>query len=280
MVFFENFRLSARLPWLVAAVVACLAVTEAQADNDVVRLAASMSTANSGLMAILMPKFAEDTKFRLELTAVATGKALRLGRDGMVDVVLVHAPAAEEQFIASGHGIKRLAVMQNDFIVVGPKTDPARIKASRDVVDTFRRIGESKTGFVSRADDSGNHRMELAFWRDAGIHPYGHWYHEVGKGMADALEIANREKSYLFIDRGTWLKRRSSVDLVPLFEGDERLLNVYTAIAVNPAKHPHVNHDGAQAFIDWITSRKTAELIASYRIDGEQLYVPRAAAAN
>jgi tungstate transport system substrate-binding protein len=276
----EILFIRTRILWLVGAFLVGLTVTEARADYDVVRLAASTSTANSGLMALLIPKFAEDTKRRIELTAVATGKALRLGRDGKVDVLLVHAPAAERQFVASGHGIKRVRVMHNDLIIVGPRADRAGIEKARDVIEAFRRIGDSKESFVSRADDSGTHRKEMTLWKGAGIQPYGLWYREVGKGMADALAIANRESSYLLIDRGTWLKHRSTVDLELLFEGDERLLNIYTAIAVNPAKHSQININGAQAFIDWIISPEITKMIASYRIDGEQLYIPHVRAAD
>lgn len=247
---------------------------EARADAKSVRLATTTSTVNSGLMDVLAPKFEKHTGLRLEIIAVGSGKALRLGREGKIDAVLVHAPLAEEKFVAAGYGVDRRHVMDNDFVIVGPNDDPAGIRGHDDAAEALRRIEKGKSPFVSRGDDSGTHKKELNLWKAAGIEPYGLWYHEVGKGMAGTLEVANRESSYVLIDRGTWLKLRDSVKLVLLVEGDKELFNPYGVIAVNPAKHPNVNYKGARAFIDWITSPETARLIGAYRIGGEPLFVP------
>ena len=270
-----------RTMWFVAGVLLCLIVPifgifEASAITGSVRLAVTTSTINSGLMDILVPKFEEHTGLRIELTAVGTGKALRLGRDGKVDVVLVHAPAAEEKFVANGHGVDRRSVMKNDFTIAGPKEDPAGIRGLDDAAEAFRRIEKAKGPFTSRGDDSGTHKKEWALWKAAGVEPYGLWYREVGSNMAATLATANQEMSYILVDRGTWLKHRDSVELLMLVEGDERLINPYSVIAVNSARHPHVNQQGARAFIDWITSPAAASLIGGYKIGGEPLFTPTA----
>ena len=251
-----------------------LGVVDARADAGPVRLATTTSVVNSGLMNVLGPNFKKSTGISLELTTVGTGRALRLGREGKIDAVLVHAPAAEEKFVSSGYGVDHRKIMHNDFVLVGPRDDPAGIMGLDDAVGALRRIEGGKSPFVSRGDDSGTHKAELKLWGAAGVEPYGLWYREVGKGMAGTLVLANKGSSYVLVDRGTWLRHRASVDLVLLVEGDEKLFNPYSIIAVNPAKHPNVNHKGALALIDWITSQEAARLISEYRIGGERLFIP------
>ena len=251
-------------------------VFEASAISESVRLATTTSTVNSGLMDVLASNFEEHTGLRIELIAVGSGKALRLGRDGRVDAVFVHAPLAEERFVAAGYGVDRRYVMHNDFIIAGSKDDPAGIGGLDDAVEAFRRIEKGKGTFTSRGDDSGTHKKELTLWHEAGVEPYGLWYREVGRDMAGTLAAANLESSYVLVDRGTWLKRRDSVELVLLVEGDNRLFNPYGIIAVNPTKHAGVNYKGARALIEWITTPTAARLISAYKIGGEPLFTPTA----
>ena len=239
------------------------------------RLATTTSTENSGLLAELLPRFTRDTGIPVHVIAVGTGKALRLGRDGDVDVVLVHAPAAEKAFVEAGHGEKRYPVMHNDFVIVGPEADPAGLDEARNAADALSRIARRQALFVSRGDNSGTHKKELALWAEAGIEPGGAWYREVGQGMGKVLQMADQLQAYTLTDRGTWLAYTGRLDLQILLEGDPALYNPYGIIAVSAKRYPDINHDGAQALIEWITDpEKGQKLIGEFRLKGQPLFIP------
>ncbi len=244
------------------------------AHADTLRLATTTSTENSGLLAAILPDFEQKTGIEVHVIAVGTGKALRMGRDGDVDVVLVHARPAEEKFVAEGYGVERHPVMHNDFVIVGPADDPAGIAGSGDASSALKRIAAGQARFVSRGDDSGTHKKELSLWRAAGIVPQGRWYLQAGQGMGKVLQMASEMQAYTMTDRGTWLAMRDKLDLKLLVEGDERLFNPYGIIAVNPARHPGVKYREANELIKWFTSEETKRKIAAFRIGGEQLFVP------
>ncbi len=251
-----------------------------QIENPSFILATTTSTQDSGLLDDLLPVFTEDTGIEAKVVAVGTGKALQMGVDGEADVLLVHAKAAEEAFVANGDGLKRFDVMYNDFVVIGPKSDPAGVseKAPNNVIDAFTAIRETQTAFVSRGDDSGTHKKELSIWDSIGTIPSGDWYVSAGKGMGDVIQMANEMLGYTLTDRATYLSMAQGIEIIPLVEGDERLFNQYGVIAVNPEKNEMINAEGAQAFIDWILSEKAQELIGEYGISeyGEPLFVPNA----
>ena len=254
--------------------------------NDIdarIRLATTTSTDNSGLLDYLLPQFERDSGYAVEVISVGTGKALRLGQSGDVDVLLVHAPQSEQQFVARGFGVDRREVMANDFIIAGPVDDPANLRNAHDARDAFSRMHRAQVAFVSRGDDSGTHKKELTLWRLAGVDidsdSANDWRREVGQGMGRSLQIADELRAYLLIDRATWLSLRKKTSLVLLFEGDAALRNPYGAIAVNPARH-RVNYAGARALIDWLTSNRGRALIQSHRIDGAQLFTPSGASNN
>lgn len=250
------------------------------AAGSPLRLATTTSTANSGLMDYLLPRFTEATSIEVHLIAVGTGKALRLGREGDVDIVLVHARKAEEQFVADGHGVDRKDVMYNDFIIVGPASDPAGAAQSKSVAEVLQRIHARRHPFVSRGDDSGTHKRELLLWQSAERQPGGDWYREVGQGMGKTLQIANELDGYTMTDRGTWLAYQARFDIKMLYAGDPPLFNPYGIIAVNPRRHGDVNYAGASKLIDWITSPEAQKLIAEFRVKGQQLFIPNAADAS
>jgi tungstate transport system substrate-binding protein len=250
------------------------------ADELLLRLATTTSTANSGLMDFLLPRFTAQTGIEVHLIAVGTGKALRLGREGDVDIVLVHARAAEDVFVEGGYGVDRADVMYNDFIIVGPKSDPAGAAGSVTVAQVLQRIYASKQPFVSRGDDSGTHKRELILWQNSGKAPAGSWYREVGQGMGKTLQIANEMDGYTMTDRGTWLAYQSKLDIKLLFEDDPPLFNPYGIIAVSPVRHPDVNYAGARELIEWITSPAVQKMIGEYKIRGRQLFVPSAGNAS
>ncbi|MDH3631625.1 MAG: substrate-binding domain-containing protein [Gammaproteobacteria bacterium] len=260
--------------------VSLLVMGQASADASLLRLATTTSTANSGLMDLLLPKFTEKTSIEVHLIAVGTGKALRLGREGDVDIVLVHARAAEEAFVEAGYGIDRADVMYNDFIIVGPETDPAGTAKSNTVAEVLQRIHASEKPFISRGDDSGTHKRELILWQSASKSPHGSWYREVGQGMGKTLQIANEIDAYTMTDRGTWLAYESKLDIQLLFEGDPPLFNPYGIIAVNPERHPDVNYPGAIKLIKWMTSPAAQKMIGEFKIKGQQLFVPTAGNAS
>ena len=257
-----------------------LIASQATASESLLRLATTTSTANSGLMDFLIPRFTEKTDIEVHLIAVGTGKALRLGREGDVDIVLVHARDAEDAFVEAGYGVDRVDVMYNDFIIVGPKSDPARAADSDSVAQVLQRVYSNQQPFVSRGDDSGTHKRELILWQSAGKTPTGSWYREVGQGMGKTLQIANEVDGYTMTDRGTWLAYQSKLDIQLLFEDDPPLFNPYGIIAVNPARHPDVNYAGASKLIKWIISAEAQKMIGEFKIKGQQLFVPSATTAN
>ncbi len=242
--------------------------------NSIIRLAATTSAENSGLLAHLMPRFTEQYPYEIELTSVASGKALRLARTGKADVVMVHSPAAEQKFVQDGYGIHRQPVMHNNFILAGPDADAVKLSTAANVVEAIRMIADAQVNFISRGDDSGTNKKELLIWKKAGIDPYGaDWYIETGMGMADSLKIAEQEGAYILIDRATFMVRGSG-SLRILVEDSMNLSNRYSVIAANPGKNPDVNHDGALAFINWLGSEKGHEAIVSYTHEGRKLYQP------
>jgi len=236
------------------------------------RLATTTSTENSGLLAVLLPPFEKANNCRVDVIAVGTGKALKLGETGDVDVVLVHARSKEDRFVAAGYGVDRRDVMYNDFVIVGPESDPAGIAGLPDATEAMRRIAGAKAVFVSRGDDSGTHTREKRLWQAAGITPQGDWYLEAGRGMGEVLTMADERRGYTLSDRGTYLAYRDKIGLQILVEGDRRLFNPYGVIMVNPQRHPHVKVDLARKFIDFLTSAEGRKLITGYRRGGEQLF--------
>ncbi|WP_123401850.1 substrate-binding domain-containing protein [Inmirania thermothiophila] len=263
-----------RLLALLAAALLPALVAAAPPGGEVVRLATTTSTENSGLLRAILPAFQGLTGYRVDVVAVGTGKALRMGRDGDVDVVLVHAPPAEARFVEAGYGVNRRAVMYNDFVLVGPARDPARVRGLMDAAEALRRIAAAGAPFLSRGDDSGTHKKERALWRAAAVAPQGRWYRETGQGMGRTLQMASELGAYTLVDRGTWLSQRARLALEVLVEGDARLRNPYSVIAVNPARWRDVNYLGAMALIAWLTSPEGQARIGAYRIGGEVLFHP------
>ncbi len=240
------------------------------------RLATTTSTENSGLLEFLLPVFEKKTGTKVHVIGVGSGKALKLGENGDVDVILSHAPALEERFIAEGWGVDRKAVMYNDFVIVGPPADPAGIAAAVTTNEAFSKIAEAGVDFISRGDISGTHLKEKALWKAAGIEPAGKWYVSAGLGMGRVLLMASERRGYTLTDRGTFLSYGAKTDLSILFQGDPPLHNPYTIMAVNPARHEHANYGAAQALITWITAPEAQELIRTYQVDGQTLFFPSA----
>lgn len=250
------------------------------AQGETITVASTTSTDQSGLFQALLPKFTEATGIAVKVVALGTGQALDAARRGDADVVLVHDTAAEARFVAEGFGVKRFAVMYNDFVIVGPKGDPAGI-AKGSLLEGLRRIATAKAPFVSRGDRSGTHSAELRYWKEAGLDlgsVRGDWYKEVGQGMGPALNTASAADAYVLTDRGTWLAFKNRGDLGILVEGDKRLFNQYGAMLVNPARHPHVKAKAGQAFVDWLVAPEGQAAIAGFTVGGEQLFFPNAAA--
>jgi len=251
----------------------------ANAQQRYITVASTTSTEQSGLFRHLLPIFEGKTGIQVRVVALGTGQALDMGRRGDADVVFVHARALEEKFVAEGHGVRRHEVMYNDFVLVGPKSDPARVGGGKDIVQALQRIHQAKAPFVSRGDRSGTHFAELELWKAAAIdiaHDKGGWYREIGQGMGPALNTAAGMNAYVLSDRGTWLSFKNRADLVIAVQGDRRLFNQYGIILVNPAKHANVKQEMGQAFIDWVISREGQQAIAAYKIGGEQLFFPNA----
>ena len=266
--------------WCVAIGLAALPVMASAQDRSIV-MASTTSTEQSGLFAHLLPAFRKATGIEVRVVAVGTGQALDMGRRGDVDVLFVHDRTAEEKLVAEGFGLKRSDVMYNDFILIGPASDPAALKGS-DIVAAFDKLGKlagSKASFISRGDKSGTHAAELRYWRSAGIEAPAAkvaGYKECGCAMGPALNIASSTDAYVLTDRGTWLSFKNRGNLAVLVEGDKRLFNQYGVIVVNPARHPHVKVQLAQAFADWVLSAEGQASVAGYKIGGEQLFFPNA----
>jgi tungstate transport system substrate-binding protein len=261
-----------------AALMLAVPSVQAAAQDTSIVVASTTSTQDSGLFGYLLPIVRQKTGIEVKVLAQGTGQALDTARRGDADVVFVHARSAEEKFLAEGFGVKRYPVMYNDFVVIGPKDDPAGIKG-KDVVTALQAIRTKTAPFVSRGDRSGTHIAELALWKAAGIDiakDGGPWYKEIGQGMGAALNMASASNAYLLSDRGTWLAFRNRGDLAILVEGDKRLFNQYGVMLVNPARHPAVKQDAGQRFIDWLISPEGQGAIAGYRIDGQQLFYPNA----
>jgi len=248
-------------------------------EQAFITLGATTSTDNSGLLNYLIPKFKEKTGIDVRVIAVGTGRALLLGERGDADLLLVHHKASEKKFIENSFGIERRDVMYNDFVIVGPKQDPANIKNVKKAIVALKQIFDQATLFVSRGDDSGAHKKELELWSQAGldVHQYsGTWYLEVGAGMGATLNIANGMGAYTLTDRGTWLSFKNRDDLALLFEDDPLLLNQYGVILVNPERHPHIKYKQAKLFSDWLISNEGQQAIAEFSAEGQQLFFPNA----
>ncbi|MEX0841521.1 MAG: extracellular solute-binding protein [Xanthobacteraceae bacterium] len=247
-------------------------------DKSIV-VSSTTSTQDSGLFGRILPMFKAKTGIEVKVVAQGTGQALDTGRRGDADVVFVHAKSLEEKFVAEGNGVKRHPVMYNDFVLVGPKSDPAGIKGTKDITAALKAIKEKQAPFVSRGDKSGTHAAELNLWKAAGIDiakEKGPWYREIGQGMGAALNTSGGLGAYTLSDRATWIAFKNKGDLVIEVEGDKRLFNQYGVILVNPAKHPNVKKELGQQFIDWLISQEGQAAIASYKIDGQQLFFPNA----
>jgi tungstate transport system substrate-binding protein len=260
-----------------AAIIVVAAPALAQ-DKSIV-VASTTSTQDSGLFGHILPLFKAKTGIDAKVVAQGTGQALDTGRRGDADVVFVHAKAQEEKFVADGAGVKRNPVMYNDFVLIGPKSDPAGIKGMTDVAEALKAIKAKSAPFISRGDRSGTHIAELDLWKAAGIDigkDKGPWYKEIGQGMGAALNTASAANAYVLADRGTWLSFKNRGDLDILLAGDKRMFNQYGVILVNPAKHPHVKQELGQAFIDWLVSPEGQKAIADYKIEGQQLFFPNA----
>jgi len=261
---------------LAAAGLLSAAATHAQ--ERFITVASTTSTEQSGLFGHLLPIFEKTNGIKVRVVALGTGQALDLARRGDADVVFVHDKTAEEKFVAEGFGVKRQEVMYNDFVVIGPKADPAKA-AGKDILEGLRKIEAAKAPFVSRGDKSGTHAAELRYWKAAGVDldkAKGPWYRDTGSGMGPALNTAASMNAYILADRGTWLSFKNRADLGIVVEGDQKLFNQYGVILVNPAKHPHVKQADGQKFIDWVVSDAGQKAIADYKIGGEQLFFPNA----
>jgi tungstate transport system substrate-binding protein len=257
------------------------ASTPAFAQDKSIVVSSTTSTTDSGLFNHILPVFKQKTGIDVKVVSQGTGQALDTGRRGDSDVVFVHARSQEEKFVADGYGVKRYPVMYNDFILIGPKSDPAGVKGRKDIVAALKAIKEKGASFISRGDKSGTHSAELNLWKVAGIDiakDKGPWYKEIGQGMGAALNTASASNAYVLADRGTWLSFKNRGDLDIVVEGDAKLFNQYGVILVNPAKHPSVKKSEGQAFIDWLVSPEGQKAIADYKINGQQLFFPNATA--
>ena len=266
--------------WMLTAFimfVACRPWVCQGAGREVI-LATTTSTQDSGLLDVLAPLMEKKSGYQVKVIAVGTGQALKMGERGDADVLLVHAPEAEVEFMKAGHGSDRRLVMHNDFIIVGPKGDPAKVKGARSAAEGFHRIAAAKATFFSRGDESGTHKMELKLWRAAKVGPEGGWYQQSGQGMGATLKIASEKSAYTLTDRATYLALRKNLDLRILLERDAPLLNIYHVIVVSPKKHPGTNLRGAKAFADFMTAKGTQRLIGKFGADkfGQPLFFPDA----
>ncbi len=252
----------------------------AGAQERFITVSSTTSTEQSGLFKHLLPVFTAKTGIQVRVVAVGTGQALDIGRRGDADVVFVHAKPLEEKFLGEGNGVQRFDVMYNDFVLIGPRSDPAKVAGTKDIVAALKKVKETQAPFVSRGDKSGTHFAELELWKAAAVDVAGKdkgaWYRDTGQGMGPALNSASGMNAYILSDRGTWLSFKNRGDLAIAVEGDQRLFNQYGVMLVNPGKHPQVKKEMGQAFIDWLISAEGQKVIADYKINGEQLFFPNA----
>lgn len=261
------------------AVSASLLATAAGAADKFIVVSSTTSTEDSGLFGSILPKFAAKTGIEVRVVALGTGKAVAVAEKGDADVLFVHHRPSEDKFVADGFGVKRYDVMYNDFVLVGPKSDPAGVKGMKDAKAAFKKIADAKAAFCSRGDKSGTHMAEMAVWKAAAIDVApvsGTWYRDLGAGMGPTLNTASGMNAYALADRGTWISFKNKGELVVVVEGDPVLFNPYGVMVVNPAKHPHVKADLAQTFVDWLVSAEGQKAIGDYKIDGQQLFMPSA----
>ena len=268
--------------WLAAIFVASIQGTALAQDRSIT-VASTTSTEQSGLFGHLLPRFTAASGIEVKVVAVGTGQALDIGRRGDADVVFVHDKAAEEKFLGEGFGVRRFDVMYNDFVIAGPKADPAKIAGTKDVTAALRAIATANAPFISRGDRSGTHQAELRLWNEAGVDlgpAKGGWYREIGQGMGATLNTATAMGAYTISDRGTWISFKNKGDFIVAVEGDKRLFNQYGVMLVNPQKHSNVKQELGQQFIDWLISAEGQSAIADYKINGQQLFYPNARDPN
>ena len=260
---------------LVTSIYSISCFAEGQFEKtDRLKLATTTSTENTGLLDTLLPAFTEKTGIEVDTIAVGTGKAITLGENGDVDIIMVHARAREDSFVSDGYGVNRRDLMHNDFVVLGPPNDPADIKGTKSTAEALTRISNYEADFISRGDDSGTHTREKELWAEAGISPSGTWYKEAGQGMGAVITMTNDLEAYTLTDRGTFLSMKDKIDLIVLVEGDSKLFNPYGIIAVNPALHDHINYEAAMSLITFLTSKNGQTIIKDFRENGEQLFYP------
>jgi tungstate transport system substrate-binding protein len=243
-----------------------------EAESDRLLLATTTSTENSGLLSVLLPPFEKQSGIKVDVIAVGTGRALKMGENGDVDMVMVHAREAEDEFVSKGFGVYRKDLMYNDFVILGPPHDPALLKEAASSADAFEKIAGAQAVFISRGDNSGTHMKERRIWEEAEIEPDGKWYKEAGQGMGAVITMAEEMRAYTLSDRGTYLFRKADLSLVTLFEGDPALFNPYGVIAVNPERHPHTNFKAAKMLIDWLLTDEAQNIISSYTVGGRPLF--------
>ena len=271
-------RVSPRSIFLILTGLTLLVQASPLYADEALRLATTTSTENSGLLTYLLPKAQEKLGFKVHVIAVGSGKALKLGENGDVDLILSHAPELEEKFVAGGWGVDRRAVMYNDFILVGPDADPANVRQATNAADAFGRIALRQHPFISRGDESGTHQKEKFLWQSTGITPEGDWYISAGRGQGGTLLMANEKQAYTLSDRGTFLTFGQRTELSIVYQADPPLMNPYTMMVVNPARHPHVQYERAKALLDWFVSEEGQRLIGSFEVEGQVLFHPGAPA--
>jgi len=256
-----------------AIVLLALLASSAALAQDRLRMSTTTSTENYGLLKVLLPPFEKQCNCHVDVISVGTGKALKLGETGDVDVVLVHARKLEDKFVADGYGVNRRDVMYNDFVIIGPASDPAHVKGAKTSAEAFKRIADSKSTFISRGDESGTHQKEKEIWAAAGLTPQDKWYRSAGQGMGEVITMATEQRAYTLADRGTYNAfRHGKTDLSVVFEGEKGLFNPYGVIAINPKKFPHVKYDLAMKFVDFITGPEGQKIIANYKVEGDPIF--------
>ncbi|GAB2660380.1 substrate-binding domain-containing protein [Vibrio panuliri] len=272
-----SFTMKATVSYtLAAASIALFSYSAHAEDQSHVRLATTTSTYHSGLLDYLLPEFEKDTGYKVDVIAAGTGKSLKMGENGDVDLVMTHAPKAEANFVEKGYGVLPRKLMYNDFVLVGPQADPAKVADDKTVAEAFKDIASINATFVSRGDDSGTHKKELGIWAQTKMEPTFSGYRSVGQGMGPTLNMASEMQGYTLTDRGTWLAYNNKLDLNILLEGDKNLFNPYQVILVNPERYPTINYQGAKVFSDWLVNPRGQELINSFKLNGKQLFVANA----